>query len=143
MSASPGPVGSTSTVYIETGPAEAETEAGVRRRLIDTARAGRHLREFGYRVVLVRGAGAVREGTRRGRSDRPTLASLPGDAGGWLVSARVDTCLRARRGGRLRTVLLGPKPPGETPLGRPADLQARSLLDAVLVIVAGEATPAA
>jgi hypothetical protein len=130
-------------VYIETGPAEAETDARARRRLIDTARAGRHLREFGYRVVLVRrGSGADDEGMRRGRSDRPTLESLPGDAGGWLVSARVDACLQARRAGRLRTVLVGPKPPGETPLGRPADLQARSLFDAVLTIVAQEAMPA-
>ena len=143
MSASPGPVGPTSTVYLEAGPADAETGAGARRRLIETARAGRHLREFGYRVVLVRRDAETDPGAMRGgRSDRPTLDTLPADTRGWLVSGQLDACLRARRTGRLRTVLVGPRSPGETMVDRPADLHARSLLDAVLAIVAAEAMPA-
>jgi hypothetical protein len=110
------------------------------RRLIDTARAGRPA-EFGYRVVLVRHARPRRDATGGaspvdpGRPPRTTRAPL--------VTADADTCLQARRCGRLRTVLVGPKAPGESALGRPADLRARNLFDAVLTIVAAEPVPTA
>jgi len=127
------------TVYLAAGAGASETAAGARRRLIDTARAGRHLREFGYRVVLVREEStAARQSSVVDRPRRPSVDALPSDPSAWLVSADVDTCLLARRTGRLRTVLVGPRAPGESDLGRPADLQARSLLDAVLTIVAAE-----
>lgn len=136
--------GPASTVYIATGASGVETDAGTRRRLIDTARAGRHLREFGYRVVLVRQAHAAAGNVARAeRSPRPTLDALPDDPNAWLVTADADTCLQARRSGRVRTVLVGPRAPGSSALGRPADLQARNLFDAVLTIVAAEPVPAA
>ena len=143
MSGQPAQLGPASIVYIATGATAAETDAGTRRRLLDTARAGRHLREFGYRVVLVRQVpAAARNGTAGERSLRPTLDTLPDDPNAWLVTTDPETCLQARRSGRLRTVLIGPKAPGESALGRPADVQARNLLDAVLTIVAAEPVPA-
>jgi hypothetical protein len=126
------------TVWIDRGTLAIETRVGrstALRELPEAASALRHLVEADCRVVLL---GAD------GPGDTPagveSTDSLPPDASGWLLTNDPDRCAEVR-GRRLRTILIGPSDPARGLAHRASDLEARGLVDAVLVILAADAMP--
>lgn len=119
-----------------------------------------HLREAGYRVILVgdaphapgdapgdaaHAAGGAPHvpatGTDPGDPAEVVVAALPVGADGWLVTGDAAVCTGVRELRRLRTILVGPTVQGRGLAHRPADVEARDLLDAVLTILAAGAMP--
>jgi hypothetical protein len=88
-----------------------------------------HLVEAGWRVFRIPAASGDANG-------------LPEGARGWLLTSdqAQARAVRHRRG--LRTVLVGPETPDRGPAGRAADLEARGLLEAVLMVLSADAMPA-
>ena len=95
-----------------------------------------HLREAGYRVILLGDAPHAADDPAQ-----PAIAAFPAGAEGWLVTGDAAVCTRARELRRLRTVLVGPTMQGRGLAHRPADTEARDLLDAVLTILVAGAMP--
>lgn len=100
-----------------------------------------HLRDAGYRVILVDAPHV--HATRPSPEDPAQIivAALPAGAEGWLVTGDAAVCTGARELRRLRTILVGPTVQGRGLAHRPADAEARDLLDAVLTILAAGAMP--
>jgi hypothetical protein len=132
------------TVYLDAGALVAPVPGDDRpRRLQPDARAAlRHLGDGGHDVVLTGAAGEVGAVLAALRDLAPSArATLPVDAAGWLVTGDPAACAAARDVRGVRTILVGPAVTGRGLAHRPADVEARGLLDAVLVILASEAMP--
>jgi hypothetical protein len=133
------------TVWIDPSALTIEVRVGrdlARRALPDAGAALAHLVDAGCRVVMV-GPGVDAASPRTGGAgeDIATIerrATLPDDATGWLVTGDPDRCGDAR-GRRVRTVLVGPADMARNLAHRVADVHARGLLDAVLVVLAADA----
>jgi hypothetical protein len=112
-------------------------------RLVPGAEAAlRHLRDTGHPLVLTGSPGpvgvvltALRDGAPAARAD------VPEDAAGWLVTTDPAACVAARAAAGVRTILVGPAIPGQGLAYRRSDIEARDLLDAVLLILAADAMP--
>ena len=97
----------------------------------------RHLIDANCRVVIWGAAASTNGADGTTLPDVETSAGLPDDAAGWLVTADEAHCEEARTRRGLRTILVGPAVPGRGLAHRASDLEARDLLDAVLVILDG------
>lgn len=107
----------------------------------DAAPALRHLVDAGWDLVLLT-EGPIAEEARHVLGGHVVVVDgLGDDATGWLIAADEATCAAARSSRRLRTILVGPSVPGRGLASRPSDLEVRTLLDAVLAILAAEAMP--
>jgi hypothetical protein len=102
-----------------------------------------HLAEAGFRMVLVGAAGRTAVSADGPDPAQDVVAELPADAEGWLVSDDAAVCAATRGLRRLRTILVGPAVRGRGLADRPSDVQARTLLDAVLTILGADAMPSA
>ncbi|HEY6570148.1 MAG TPA: hypothetical protein VIZ22_07665 [Candidatus Limnocylindrales bacterium] len=132
------------TVWVDREALEIETRVGreMEQRVQPEADAAiRHLVEADCRVVMFGRASAVDVSASDGLPSIESLDGVPDDATGWLVTANATRCgeMRARSG--LRTILVGPSDPDRNLAHRPADFEARDLLDAALVILAADAMP--
>ena len=107
----------------------------------EASAAIRHLIDADCRVVVWGPAGSVDGADGSGLPDVETSPVLPADAAGWLVTADEERCVEARTRRGLRTILVGPAVPGRGLSHRASDLEARDLVDAVLVILTADAMP--
>jgi hypothetical protein len=103
----------------------------------------RHLIDADCRVVVWGPAASPGSAGSSVLPDVETSAVLPPDAAGWLVTADEAHCEEARTRRGLRTILVGPTVPGRGLAHRASDLEARDLVDAVLVILTADAMPVA
>ncbi len=113
----------------------------------------RHLLDAGWRVM------AIADPALDAREDRiganPALPQrlapaglehvdcLPDGATGWLVTSDERQCRAARDHHGLRSILVAPGSTGRPPVLRTWEREARSLLDAVLVVLSEDAMPIA
>lgn len=108
----------------------------------EAATAVRHLLDGGHRVVVVGEVAVARRAAEAVGVDPGAVAPTPPDGvRGWLVTADPSACHDARHRLRVRTVLVGPLPPDLGLAHRPADVEARDLVDAVLTILTADAMP--
>jgi hypothetical protein len=131
-------------VWMDRDALELETRVGRETELRtqpEAAAAIRHLIDADCRVVVWGLAGPVDDANGLGLPDVETSAVLPEDASGWLVTADEARCDEARTRRGLRTILVGPAVPGRGLAHRASDLEARDLVDAVLVILTADAMP--
>ena len=129
-------------IYLDAGALVAATAVVGRpgRLLPDATPALRHLRDAQHDVVLTGSPQPVAAVLAAWRDAAPVARpELPADAVGWLVTNDAAACAAARGTRGIRTVLVGPATPGRGLAHRPADVEARDLVDAVLRILATEA----
>lgn len=132
------------TVWVDREALEIETRLGretAQRVQPEADAAIRHLVAADCHVVLWGPPGAVELSASDALHPVESLENLPDHATGWLVTASEARCdeLRGRSG--LRTILVGPSVPDRLLAHRPADFEARDLVDAALLILAADAMP--
>ncbi len=132
------------TVWVDRDALELETRVGREmevRAQPEANAAIRHLIDAECRVILWGRPGDAAGTSAAPLPDVESTPTLPDDASGWLVTADEARCgdVRGRHG--LRTILVGPSVPGRGLSHRASDLEARDLVDAVLVILAADAMP--
>ena len=132
------------TVWLDRDALELQTRVGRElemRAQPEADAAIRHLIDADCRVVLWGPPGSADEADGSPMADVESMSTLPDDASGWLVTADEARCGEARAHHGLRTILVGPSVPGRGLSHRASDLEARDLVDAVLVILTADAMP--